>query len=322
MLLVEFTINGTLHRVSMEGHALTHYWDALVIGLDAPTYQLATFYGGYAKPSFGSIRFSHDLFAAADWPPPVNGAISIYYSATTEEAKELVFTGTAHISRINREEIEYDLYGPSYTVTVGDGENFNDTLVDVATWFCGASYLNLALDSTYARVSSPQVVFLNSGVQIAVNLFSEICAFFTHCFHITGGTLYLIDMLRDAGTETITEFDFFPSEYDWEVPIAVARASQYSRFSIYPYGQDITLTAYADTQERIEAALDNVILVSNKAKMRIRRPLLGSFPTAGTAITVPDTSLGEDTSTVIRSRSMQLDFENGEVITEGEGEIS
>ena len=321
MLLVEATINATLHRISMEGHALTHYWDPEIIGFDPPYYEPAYPYGGYISPTFGAIRFSHDLFSA-DWPPPVNMTLSIYYSATTEEAKELVFVGTAHISKMTREEIEYELYGPTYSATVADSEVFNDTLVNVVTWFCGASYLNLTLDHIYDRASSPQVVFMTSGVQIAINLLSEMCAFFAHCFYIKDGTLYLVDMLLDAGTETITEFDYHPSEYHWESPIAVARASQYSRFSTYKYGQDVTLTAYADTQERIEAALDNIILVSNKANMRLRRPLLGSFPTAGKEINLPDTSLGTDTDVAIRARSLQLDFENEEAVTTGEGELS
>lgn len=322
MLLVETTINGTVHRISMEGHELTHYWDAEIIGFDSPYYEPAYVHGGYAAPRFGAIRFSHNLFGAADWTPPVNMAISIYYSATTEEAKETVFVGTAHIARMNREWVEYELYGPTYSVTVAEAEVFDDTLLNIVSWFCGASYLNLTVDHTYDRASSPQVVYTTADTQIAINLLSEICAFFTHSFYIAGTTLYLIDMLLDAGTETITEFDYFPSEYEWEPPIAVARASQYSRFSSYSYGQDVTFAAYADTQVRIEAALDNIISVSNKARMRLRRPLLGSFPTLGKAVTVPDTSLGEDTTAAIRARSLQLDFENEEAITEGEGTLT
>ena len=323
MLLVEATINATLHYLSMEGHALTHYWDAMITGFDAPQYQIAEDHGGYVRPGFGSIRFSHDLFGAADWPPPANITLGIYYSATTEAAKETIFTGTGHLARMDREEIEYELYGPSFTATVADATAFNDTLLNVATWFCGASYLNLTLDHTYDRASSPQVVFTSSGVQLAIDLFSEICAFHSHCFYISGTTLYLIDMLLDAGTQTITEFDFFPSEYEWNVPVSIARTDNYARTSAYPYGEEITLpTEYADTEARINTALDNIIAVRNKAKCRLRMPFLGSLPTPGKKISWTDTSLGESTDAYIRARTISFDFEEEEVIIEGEGELS
>jgi hypothetical protein len=113
MLLVELTINGTLTRVSVEGHALVNNWKPLIIGFDAPTLVLPSDHGGYAKMSFGSISFNPLLFAG-DWPPPISCPISIYYTDTTEAARETVFEGTAHLSAFDREGITYALYGPSY----------------------------------------------------------------------------------------------------------------------------------------------------------------------------------------------------------------
>ena len=322
MLLVEATINGTTYYTSMEGHALTHYWDSHIIGFDPPKYQLSEFYGGYVRPGFGAVSFSHDLFAS-EWPPPINIVISIYYTATDEASKEFLFAGVAHLTSISRESIEYEFYSPSYTTTVADLTAFDDTLVNVATWFCNAARLNLTLDSTYARVVNPDVKFTVSGDQIAINLLSEICAFFTHLFYISSGTLYLIDMLLDAGSATLTEFDYFPSEYLYEVPVAIARTTNYSSTSAYPYGQEISLsTEFVDTEAKITAALDNLITVMNMAKCSLKIPFIGSIPTPGKKLSWTDTSLGQDTDAYIRARTISYDFENEEVVVEGEGVLT
>ena len=463
MLLVEATINGTLYYISMEGIALTHYWDAYVVRFDPPQYQMTELYGGYIRPGFGIIAFSHDLFAS-EWPPPANMTVSAYYTATTEASKQLLFTSITHLKTINREVIEYEFYSPSYTTTIpevgsdlatnggfasdtagwtpdanatltsvaggysgnclklasgvgGDGycyqqyasfvatkmyrldfwvkdidvstpkftvhvndqndmtgiywlegsastaqadwkgysytfeaqgttaniilrgetsknvyfdsvalyrvTDFDDTLVNVATWFCNAARLNLTLDSTYARAASPTVKFTLSGEQIAVNLLSDICAFFTHMFYISSGTLYLIDMLLDAGSMTITEFDFFPSEYFYEVPIAIAKTDNYVSTSSYPYGSEVSFPIeFINTQAEIEAALANVITVMNLARCNLRLPFIGSFPTPGKKVSWTDTSLGEDTDVYIRARTFMYDFENEEVIIEGEGVLT
>ncbi len=322
MLLVETTINGTLHRVSLEGLALEHYWDPYIIGFDPVQGQIAYPYGGYVRPGYGSIQFVPTLFAS-DWPPPVNMTIAAYYTGSDEASRELLFSGTAHRKEINRTHIEYELFSSSYTATVANGVVFSDTLVNVASWFCGASYLNLSVDTTYARGSSPTVAFQVSGEQLAINLLSDICAFFTHCFYIQDGTLYLVDMLGDAGSQSITEFDFFPSTYEDPVPLAMAMTSNYKRFSSYAYGSDLSLsTEYADTQVRIEAALDNIITVSSRSRCRLRVPFIGSLPTPGKKLSWTDTSLGQDMDAYIRARTLTYDFLSEEVIIEGEGELS
>jgi|GEM_PF-1768254 len=322
MLLVEATINGTTYYTSMEGIVLTHYWDAHIVNFDPPQYQISNPYGGYVRPGFGSISFSHDLFSS-EWPPPANVILSAYYTATDEASKELIITTMAHLSSIDREAIRYELFSPSYTTTVSDLTAFDDTLVNVVTWFCNAARLNLTLNSTYARAVSPDVKFTVSGDQIAINLLSDICAFFTHLFYISDGTLYLIDMLLDAGSETITEFDFFPSEYAYEVPVAIARTANYSSTSAYPYGQEISLaTEFIDTEAKVTAALDNIITVRNLARCNLSLPFIGDIPTPGKKISWADTSLGNNTNAYIRTRTIIYDFNNEEVVIEGEGTLT
>lgn len=324
MLLVETTIDSTLHRVSMEGIALEHYWDNRIIAFDPPQYQIAFPYGGYVRPGFGGISFSHHLFEE-HWPPPAQCLLSVYYTAAGEAEKELLFEGAAHLRAVTREQVDYELFGPAFDATVPDATAFDDTLVNVASWFCDASRLNLTLDSTYARSPSPAVKFTRQGDAMALDLLSNVCAFFTHLFHIKGSVLYLADMLADAGSESITEFDFFPSAYHLDVPVALARTTpgNHVRTSAYPYGRELSFGAeYHDTAANIEDALDDVISVSNKVRCSLRMPLLGGLPDPGRKVSWTDASLGRDTAAYIRCRTVRYDFGNEEIVIEGEGEVS
>ena len=324
MLLIEATINSTLHRVSMEGIALAHYWDNMVISFDPPQYQVANQYGGYVRPGFGGIAFSYDLFSG-DWPPPTKIDLAVYYTASDEASRELLFDGAAHLRRMTREMVEYELFGPSFSAVVADGQVFDDTLVNVVSWFCDTSRLNLSVNSTYARSPSPAVKFTQSGEALAIDLLSDICSFFTHLFYIENSTLHLVDMLADGGSRAITEFDFFPSTYDWNVPLALARTTpnNYTRTSSYSYGNELNLSVeYHDTQSNVEDALDDIIAVMNKPRCELRIPLLGNLPDPGEKISWTDSSLGQDTDAYIRCRTLRYDFQSEEVVVEGEGALS
>ncbi|MFH2074369.1 MAG: hypothetical protein ABIJ57_03340 [Pseudomonadota bacterium] len=323
MLLIATTINGTVHRLSMEGIALSHYWDGQVVAFDPLHYQISNLYGGYVRPGWGGISFANTLFESGDWPPPINITVAAYYTATTEAAAELLFTGIGHLSHITRDAIKYDLYSPSYSATVADLTAFDDTLGNIVDWFCDAARLNLTVDHTYERAVSPPVKFTSSGTQFAIPLLSDICAFNSHLFYISGTTLHLIDMLMDAGSTAITEFDFFPSEYAYQVPTSIVSTTNYSRTSAYPYGNAMSLaTEFEDTGADINTALDNILSILNSAGCRLRMPLLGSVPTPGTKISWTDTSLNLDMAAWIRARSISYDFQNEEVTIEGEGALA
>ena len=104
MFLIEVTINTVLNRLSMEGIALTHWWDNQIISFDPPIYKTSEKRGGFCSLSFGSVSFSPDLFGS-DWPPPINCVTTIYYTETTEEAKQKMFEGTLHLNDIKPDEI-------------------------------------------------------------------------------------------------------------------------------------------------------------------------------------------------------------------------
>ena len=322
MLLVELTINGTLNRISAVGHALANYWDNMVTSFDTAKRDIATNHGGYCEMKFGSIGLKPDLFAS-DWPPPLTCPITVKYTATTEAAAETLLVGTAHRASIARDVIKYSLHGPSYDETVADTTAYNDDLDTVLnTILTGIAEIS-TLDTTAARASQPNVTHTVSGDQLAIKLASDLAAFYGHLFYVSGTTAYLVDMLLNNGTETITEFDFFASpQYKDFYPIAVARSGDYSQFSVYPYGTELSVTQFHDTQANVETALTDILTIENKARCTVKKPLLGSLPAPGKKVSWTDTALNQSTDAYINVRSLTYDFIREEVTLEGEGEIT
>lgn len=319
MLLVEFTINATLHRISMEGIPLTHWWDNKIIAFDPPQYSIVKTYGGYCQLRYGSIRLNPDLFENG-WPPPINCDITVKYTATDEASAETLFTGKAHIAQANRTGIKYDIYGPSYSTTKAISTAWNDTLVNVMSAAC--SDLSLTLDSSAARSPSPTVIHTLTSDRLLIDIISDFCAFYTHLFYISGSTLYLVDMLGDNGTRIITEFGFFPSDYKWQVPLSAVTNNDYTKFSAYPYGNSTYQEAYHSTGSNIEDAFEDILDIVHKPGTALKIPLLGSLPVPGEKISWTDTALAQDTDMYIRARKLRYDFEKEEITVEGEGVIS
>lgn len=323
MLLVEITINAVVNYVSAEGHALTHNWIPRIIDFDKPVLSIPSNHGGYAKMSFGSIVFNPLLFQN-DWPPPVSCAIGIYYTDTTEAARETVFTGIAHLNKFDREQIVYSLYGPSYDEVITSTTAYNDTLNNVMDAILTAIPEITSVDTTYARAASPSVTYTVPDDILAIDLASDIAEFYSHLFYVSGSTAYLVDMLLDNGTDkTLTEFQYFAYPVYWYNVIAVVYASQYYQKSAYPYGNTMSVTAYHTTQVNIEAALLNILNIENAARITFDYPMIaGNFPNPGQRIDIPDTAHVANLSSYIRARRLTYDFINNSITIEGEGVIS
>lgn len=416
--------------LSMEGIALTHWWDNKVIRFDNINYQVAEEHGGYSRLGFGRIEFAWDLFTN-DWPPPVTAKIKIKYTATTEAAAEVLFFGTLYIVSIDRTQITYELFEqpfdvdllteaenfdgetvplprafgtvthanpvrkanistPCYylggiqgstgtdwhvyddgvdicanvTLVTGDtfqltatpvgevtltGAGAQSTVADILSWGCGASFLNLTLASANARSPSPVVKHWADSQQKLTDFLSDICAFNTHLFYVSGATCTLVDMLANPSSRTITEFDFFPAKYHYNIPVkkitagwTIGEAGEWSatstgeaaavyvkrtakevvKKSSYPYGKEMDITPYHDGRVSIATALNNILTVLHKPKCNLRLPLQGSLPTPGEKISWTDASLHISTDVTINCRSIHYDFNNEEVIIEGEGTIA
>ena len=323
MLLVEFTINSVLNHMSVEGHGLVNNWKPRVLDFDAPTLSIPSDHGGYMAMTFGNIVFNPLLFAG-DWPPPVSCPIAIYYTDTTEAARELVFEGTAHLSEFDREAVTYALYYPTYDETIAAATAYNNTLNSVMTAILTSIAEIDHVDTAHARASSPNVTHTTIDETLAIDLASSIAEFYGHLLYIVGDTAYLVDMLLNNGTRTLTEYEFFsfPS-YAYKPPVASVTCGQVRRFSAYPYGEDMTVTAYHTTEANIIVACDDILTIENSPRIKLEVPMIaGNFPAPGEKIIIPDTAHVADLASWIRVRTLSYDFIGNSVTIEGEGAIA
>lgn len=242
MILVQLTINGTIHYLSDDYLELTHLYEAKVAKVNPVSYATRSEAGGYVEPQFGDIEFLPDTFSD-DWPPPKSCVIKISITDTTEEAAVEIFTGRAHRTAITRESVKYDLFGKSYSNAITATTWIDDTLSAVFTTYCGASYLNLTLNTDYARATSPSVYREIEADTLIIDMLSDFAEATHHLFYISGTTLYLVDMLLDNGTDLeVDEFDFFPVEYSDAQPyrrFMTEAVRKYSLASSYGYGSEI-----------------------------------------------------------------------------------
>jgi hypothetical protein len=327
MLNVELTINGVVNYLSIDGHALTQNWKPRIIGFDAPTLMIPSNHGGYAKMSFGNISFNPILFQA-DWPPPISCDIDIYYTDTTEAARELLFSGTAHLSDFDREYVTYDLYGPSYDEVIADATAYNNTLNVTLTTILTAIPEITTVNTVYARASSPNVTHTVSGATLAIDLASAIAEFYSHFFYISGTTAYLVDMKLDNGTWTLSEYDFLAKpKYQYNAPIAILSSNVagtvYEAKSTYLYGSSMSVGAYHTTKANVEAALTDMLAIENAPRVNLSVPMIaGNFPDLGQKIIIPDTTHVANLSSWVRARKLTFDFIGDTINIEGEGVIA
>lgn len=326
MLLVQKTINAVVNKISTESHNLAAPYYNHIFNMDTLNQGIRKAYGGYFKLDIGGYSLSPALFDD-DWPPPVSCAVTAQYSATTEAAAETLFMGTAHRTALYIEGVDYDIYSPQNSYVLPDATAFNDTLVDVFTWMIDAARMNLTLDSTLARNPSPAVIYTTSGERLGVDFLDDLAAFFSHMYYISGGTLYLLDMASDNGSRILTEHDYFsgiesPIEYFNNQPCAIAKAGDYSQQSTYLYGDQISETDFHGTQANVETALADIITYQNKDRARVVIPFTGSLPAPGEKISWTDTAQRVSTEMWIRARVIQYDFDNDQIIIEGEGAVT
>ena len=107
--------DGQKMNVSDGNFVGTSFWANYLMSFSSPQYRLANSYGGYCEMQFGQFEVSQDVFDEADiWPPPKSFAVYIYWTGTTEVAREILFEGTAHRTSLTRRGVSYELYGPEY----------------------------------------------------------------------------------------------------------------------------------------------------------------------------------------------------------------
>ncbi len=336
MILVQIDINGTTHYVSDRYKALTNQWRGMVTGFAPISFSTRQDYGGYADISYGDITFVPALFSSSgDWPPPVECDITVKWldtntSPINESNAVEYFVGKIYRKTIDTKGVSYRLYHDNtYTATVANSTTYNDTLVNVMTTLCGASYLNLTLDSTLARSPSPNVNFTTSGEKLAIDLASEICAFYSHCFYIESGTLYLMDMGVDNGTRNISYQHFTQSDVVDQDPISKMSISGEDTWApvttSYPYGREMSFQKYHNTESNATDALNDILAVLQKANATLNIPLgrLGSsLPKIGEALSWTDDDLYTGLDVTVRARKIVFNLLDGYCEITGEGGIS
>ena len=208
-LISQMYINSTYHYVSDQWVELISLYEPHIMSITPTRISCHDVYGGYARPKFGSRSFSPTLFDSGnDWPPPKQVEVRdqlIEDDAVDNSAAVTVFEGTLHLESYNEREVVYTVYRDDYQNVVSN-VTYNDDLEGVFTTYCGASYLNLTLNTDgTTRAASTTVYWVRSGSYMLIEELSLIAAFHSHAFYIEDGTLYLIDMLTGDGTLSLDE---------------------------------------------------------------------------------------------------------------------
>lgn len=232
-------------------------------------------------------------------------------------------------------------------VPVGDltfsGTGATTTLLEIFDSVCGGA---LTLDHTYSRPISPTINYYQTEQIYFPDFLSKIAAWFTHLFYIRAGILYLVDMLIDAGSEITTEFDFFKSGYQFNVPAKKLTSSYPFRISGewydgsggsagvclrestkvisaesgIPYGdtdQDFS-PPYCTGIVPVTTALQNIQTILNRPQVSISIPFDTSLQSPGKKMTWVNESYPYNIMTDTWVRTVSYDFDNNEITIDGD----
>lgn len=321
MLLIEFTFNNIIHRISDEAIPLAHYWDAYVSSLDSVKYSLKQPGGGFVEPSFGSVSLLPELFRGEP-RYPVSCPVKIMHTNDTEAHAITILEGTAHLSNIERDSIKYDIYAPEYDTKVTDAV-YSDTLLNIFTESCDT--LGLALNSNSARLESPDVDYTASGEKILINNLSDMAKFFSHLFYIEAGVMYLVDMLGETKEVNLTEFEIYPSGYTYINPISIFKtgteATEASVDGKYSYGDEDSISPQCTTDiTDSETALTDRKSILESPKILMKFPLDKVYK-PGTKLILTDESQEITLTVEAKVRSAIYNFNDFECVVEGEGKF-
>ena len=234
---------------------------------------------------------------------------------------------------------------PVGQVTIS-GTASQTTLDAIASW--ARTQLDItSYTNTYGRVPSPTVACWISSQQTIVDFLSGICAYCSHLFYIASDTLTLVDMYKDNGSSTLTEFQFFESptygkfspikkissswntysaetgnsggEYDVTVSHYIKTNEHEISELLYEHGSETTISPYQVSEDSVRSSLVLIKGIVQKDSVSISIPISASLPVPGQKISWTDTSLIRDTPGYIRIRILTYDFINDTVTISGDG---
>jgi len=109
MLLIDLTINGTVHRISNEMLILEYPYLPKINTFTSPKMSAPSSHGGYCKISYGKVSFFPDLFEDS-WPPPKSLDMIAYYRETILADNQRLFYGTIFLTGTYSDRVEYNFF--------------------------------------------------------------------------------------------------------------------------------------------------------------------------------------------------------------------
>lgn len=319
-LLVEFTPHGgVLQRLSNEDIPLTDQWFSYILSFLSVRLDIEKDYGGYVSPSYSDIVISPEAFES--WPPSGDALFKIMITSDGEDEAVIIFDGYGTPTEYDREGVSYELTTPEYSATISKGAVQTGTLLSLITSYC--STLGLTLDSSNSRSTSPSVDYTPSSDVQLIDLMSDMCAFFTHAFKVTGGTLYLYDMLATGTAKHISEFDMQPCTYGKAKPIHTVKCGDISISGSSSYGSEYSVsTAYHTTESLVEDALTNIKTIIEKDVAEIETMIDQTSIVVLDDLTVFDESTVNETSLDAKAVSTLYNFDDYTLSIEAIGVVS
>lgn len=261
----------------------------------------------------------------------------------------------SNVTNVADGKFEYTV-APVGTIYLSGSNTAVSTLSEVFQWFCD---VELDFDGSASRSPSPTLgVWVDQQV-LTVDFLSQAAAFFSHCFYVADGTVYLIDMLAEVGETVVTGYDLFEVEYGFERPTKQITVSWTARVpelwkrivgdpstwvltggivetpvnvvvkagvgiddagSKYEFGQDVSIpTTMTTDTDDAEAALLDMASILNSYTFMVKMPLEATIPGFGQRLTWLDESFYEPLELYMMVRSIEYDFESEEVTIRGEG---
>ena len=324
MLLVELQVDGQVVRVSNEPLALEHYWLAVVASCGSIKIATDRPYGGYARPQYGKIEFTPELFEEVDhWPPPVSMPITIKITDSDEAEAATIVSGTAHRTQIAEVGITYDIKADHFSGRFTD-HAYDDTISELFSGNIAAADSSLSADTTLADpAGAPHIDYTDKGDQVVIDSLSKAAACAGHLFYIQGSVAHLVDMLTDNGSRTITEFNYFPSSYADPVPYATFRCGDTGLAGSYAYGRDQQITpVFATDTAEVNKGLQRIKQILEAPGAVLKMPITANPPKFGERITWTSEAMVHPLTSWIRVRSLTYDFDNEQIVVAGEGGLS
>ena len=265
------------------------------------------------------------------------GAFSVYEGGIPLDT--VVINGDGTFSLSNRADKAITMTGTSLYTTLSELASYIRTKIGVPTY-----------TTTYARSPSPPLNRWVTTQQLSVDLLSAACTYSTHLYSIEADALILVDMFKDNGSRTLTEYQFFKSPtYSKVNPLKKITASWETRQhtvgfvnndtsgaqshfvkatpheieeSLFAYGSEETIDPFHDDEAFVRSALICIrSAYYEKDQASISIPLEATPPNPGEKISWTDGNIPVDIPVYIHACNISYDFIGHEILLTGPGRI-